>query len=160
MAKIISKDKELANMFESVSAAVNPELAAKWVRRELSRVLNYNNKKLKDTEIKDIHIIDLLKLIEEKVITENVAQKIIEKLMEKPFDVKGYVEKEKLGAVSDKGELEKFCKEAISEAGKAVDDYKRGNEKALHFIVGLVMKKTRGKATPKEVNEILKRLIG
>ena len=159
MAKIISKDKELAEMFEAVSTAVNPELAAKWIRRELARVLNYSKKKLKDTKIKDMHMINLLRLIEEKAITEKVAQKIIEKLIEKPFDVKEYVEKEKLGAVSDKDEIEKFCKEAIKEAAKAVEDYKKGEEKALNFIVGLVMKKTRGKATPKEVNEILKRLI-
>ena len=65
MAKVISKDKALAEMFEAVSTAVNPELAAKWIRRELTRVLNYNKKKLQDTEIKDIHMIDLLRLIEE-----------------------------------------------------------------------------------------------
>ncbi len=159
MAKIISRDKELAEMFEAVSTAVDPSLAAKWVRRELARVLNYNKKKLKDTEIKDIHMIDLLKLVEEKKITDRVAQKILEKLIEKPFDVNEYVEKEGLGAVSDSGEIEKLCKEAIKESAKAVEDYKNGEEKALNFVVGIVMKKTKGKATPKEVNDTLKRLI-
>jgi len=159
MAKIISKDKALAEMFEAVSIAVNPELAAKWIRRELTRVLNYSKKKLNETEIKDIHMIDLLKLIEENKITETTAQRIIEKLVEQPFDVKGYVKKEGLEAVSDKSELEKICKEAIKEAPKAIEDYKKGNEKALNFVVGIVMKKTKGKATPKEVNEILKKLI-
>lgn len=159
MAKIISKDKELAEMFEAVSAAVNPELAAKWIRRELARVLNYSKKKLKDTKIKDIHMIDMLKLIEEKAITEKVAQRIIEQLVEKPFDVRDYVKKEGLGAVSDSGEIEKFCKEAVSEAGKAVEDYKKGEEKALNFIVGIVMRKTRGKADPAVVRKILKKII-
>jgi len=159
-AKVLAKDKALAEMFEAVSTAVNPELAAKWVRRELARVLNYNKKKLSETEIKDIHMIDLLKLIEEKKITEKVAQRMIEKLMEKPFNIREYVTKEGLEAVSDTTQLEKVCKEAIKEANKAVEDYKSGNEKALHFVVGIVMKKTRGKATPKEVNEILKSLIG
>ena len=159
MAKVISKDKALAEMFEAVSAVVNPELAAKWIRRELTRVLNYSKKKLKDTEIKDIHMIDLLKLIEEKKITETTAQRIIEKLTEKAFDIKEYVKKEALELVSDSSEIEKFCKEAIKEGTKAVEDFKKGNEKALHFVTGIVMRKTKGKASPKEVLEILKKLI-
>lgn len=159
MAKIISKDKELAEMFEAVSVAVNPELAAKWIRRELPRVLNYNKKKLNETGVKDTHMIDLLKLIEEKKITETTAQRIIEKLVESPFDVREYVKKEGLEAVSDSGELEKLCKEAIKEAPQAVEEYRSGKEKALNFIVGIVMKKTRGKATPNEVIGILKSIL-
>jgi aspartyl-tRNA(Asn)/glutamyl-tRNA(Gln) amidotransferase subunit B len=64
-----------------------------------------------------------------------------------------------LGAVSDVGELEKYCKEAIDENPNAVEDYKKGEAKALNFIVGQVMRKTKGKARPKEVNEIIRRLI-
>jgi len=104
-------------------------------------------------------MIDLLKLVENKKITDNVASKILEKLIEKPFDIKDYIKKEKLEAVSDIEELEKYCKEAIEENPQAIADYKKGEEKALNFIVGAVMKKTRGKATPKEVNEIILRLI-
>src|SRR3989338_3642872 len=61
MAKIISKDRPLAEMFEAVSAAVNPELAAKWIRRELPRVLNFAKKKLEETGIQERHLVDLLK---------------------------------------------------------------------------------------------------
>ena len=105
------------------------------------------------------NMIQLLKLVESKKITDNVAQKILEKLIEKPFDVQTYVKKEKLEAVSDVGELKKICKEAVEENPKAVEDYKAGEAKTLNFLVGQVMRKTKGKATPKEVNEILKRLI-
>ncbi|MEA2038071.1 MAG: Asp-tRNA(Asn)/Glu-tRNA(Gln) amidotransferase subunit GatB [Nanoarchaeota archaeon] len=159
MAKVISKDKALAEMFEAVSTAINPELAAKWVRRELARVLNYNKKKLAETEIQHIHLIDLLKLIEDKKITENVAQKIIEKLVEEAFDIKEHVKKEGLELMDDSREIEKLCKEAIKEGAKAVEEFKAGKEKALNFVVGLVMKESRGKASPKEVLEILKDLI-
>ena len=158
-AEIIAADKELAKMFEAVAKHVNPELAAKWMRRELVRVLNYNKRELNETGVDEKHIIDLLKLIENKKITDAVGQQIIEKLVENPFDVNEYVKKEKLEAVSDISELEKFCKEAISENPQAVDDYKKGEAKALNFIVGSVMKKTKGKATPKEVNEIIRMLI-
>jgi aspartyl-tRNA(Asn)/glutamyl-tRNA(Gln) amidotransferase subunit B len=121
--------------------------------------MNYNKKEMQDLLMDEKHMIDLLKLVDGKKITETTAQKILEKLVVKPFDVNKYVEKEKLIAVSDKGELEKFCKEAIEENPQAVEDYKKGEEKALHFIIGKVMQKTRGQATPREVNEIVRSLI-
>ena len=158
-AEIISAEKELAEMFEKVSEEIDPVLAAKWLRRELVRVLNYNKKTIQEIEMDEKHMIQLLKLVESKEITDNVASKILEKLIEKPFDVDEYVKKKGLEAVSDTGELEKYCKEAIKESSRAVEDYKKGEKKALNFIVGQVMRKTKGKASPKEVNEIIRKLI-
>ncbi|MBI1935475.1 Asp-tRNA(Asn)/Glu-tRNA(Gln) amidotransferase subunit GatB [Candidatus Woesearchaeota archaeon] len=158
-AEIIAADKFLAAMFEKVAEEIDPVLAAKWLRRELLRVLNYSKKELHEAEITEKHMIQLLRLVESRKITDNVASKILEKLVEKPFDVKEYVKKEKLGAVSDASELEKYCKEAIEENPKAVEDYKKGEAKALNFIVGKIMQKTKGKAAPKEVNEIVLRMI-
>lgn len=158
-AEILAAEKLLAELFEKVAKEIDPILAARWLRRELLRVLNYNKKEMHELVIDERHVIDLLKLVESRKITEQTAQKIIEKLVVKPFDVTKYVEKESLDAVSDKSELEKFCKEAITESSAAVADYKDGEEKALNFIIGKVMQKTKGKATPKEVNDILKTLI-
>ena len=158
-AEILAADRFLAEIFEKVAEEIDPILAAKWLRRELLRVLNYNKRELHESEITYKHMIDLLRLVEGKKITDNVASKILEKLIEKPFDVKEYIKKEKLEAVSDISELEKFCTEAIKENPQAVEDYKKGEEKALNFIVGKVMQKTRGKATPKEVNDIILKLI-
>jgi len=158
-AKIIAAEKLLAEMFEKVAKEIDPVLAARWLRRELLRVLNYNKKEMHELVMDERHMIDLLKQVESKKITEQTAQKILEKLVVKPFDVNKHVEKEKLVAVSDKGELEKFCRKAIEENPQAVEDYKKGEEKALHFIIGKVMQMTKGKATPKEVNEILKVLV-
>ena len=158
-AEVLAAEKDLAEMFEKVSAEIDPLLAAKWLRRELVRVLNYNKKELHEIEMNEKHMIQLLKLVENKKITDNVASKILEQLIIKPFDVNEYIKKEKLEAVSDAGELEKFCKEAIAENPQAVEDYKRGESKALNFLVGQVMRKTKGKATPKEVNEIILKLV-
>jgi len=158
-AEVIAQEKILADLFEKVSLKIDPILAAKWLRRELMRVVNYNKKELHDLELDETHLIDLLDLVQSKQITETTAQKLMEQLVEKPFNVKAYVKSENLAAVSDAKELEKFCKEAIAEAPQALKDYKSGNEKALHFVVGIVMRKTKGKATPKEVNEILKKLV-
>ena len=158
-AEIISAEKELAEMFEKVAAEIDPVLAAKWLRRELVRVLNYNKKTIQEIEMDEKHMIQLLKLVESREITDNVASKILEKLIDKPFDVVEYVKKQSLGTVSDTKELEKYCKDAVAENPQAVEDYKKGEEKALNFIVGQVMRKTEGKASPKEVNEIIKDLL-
>ena len=159
MATIISKDKALAELYESVSKKVDPDLAAKWIRRELPRVLKYAKKKLADTKIKNQHLIDLLTLIKASKITETVGQKILETLVHTDLDIKKHIKDEKLEAVADSNELEAHCKAAIKEAPQAVEDYKAGNEKSLNFIVGLVMKATRGQASPKEVLEELKKLL-
>lgn len=158
-AEIISSEIMLADLYEEVAKEIDPILAAKWFRREILRVLHYSKKELSELEIEAKHIIQLLRLVETERITENVAKKILEKLIEKPFDVDEYVKEHKLVALVEKVELEKICREAIKENPKAVEDHKRGNEKAIHYIIGSVMAKTKGTATPKEVNEILKRLI-
>lgn len=154
-AEILAAEQKLAEIFEKVALEIDPILAAKWLRRELVRVLNYNKKTINEVEIDEKRIVELLNLVESKKITETNAQKILEKLIEKPFDVNEYVKKENLSVISDSGELEKFCEEAIKENPKAVEDYKSGNEKSIDFLMGKVMQKTRGKADPKTVKELL-----
>lgn len=158
-AEILSSEILLAELFEKVAREIDPVLAAKWFRKELLRVLNYNNKEVDEIEVDEHHIIQLLKLVEMKKITDETARDLIEKLVDEPFDVEAYVKKNNLFAVGETGALEKYCMEAIAENPSAAADYLAGKEKALNFIVGSVMKKSRGKATPKEVLEILKKLI-
>ncbi len=158
-AEVIAQERLLAELFEKVAEKIDPVLAAKWLRRELVRVMNYNKKSLDQLKIDETHLIELLGLVESRKITETTGQKLMEMLIEKPFDITKYVEKEGLIAVSDKGELEKFCKEAIAENPKAVEDFKGGNQKSVQFLIGQVMRKTKGKASPKEVNEIIKKLL-
>jgi aspartyl-tRNA(Asn)/glutamyl-tRNA(Gln) amidotransferase subunit B len=158
-AEVLSQEKKLAELFEKVAETVNPILAAKWLRRELVRVMNYNKKNYEDLEIDEKHMSELLELVDKKVITETTGQKIMEKLMEKPFSPKAYVNEHDLGAVRDSGELKKLCKEAINENLQAVEEYKAGNEKSFNFLIGQVMRKTKGKADPKEVNQLMKELL-
>ncbi len=158
-AEILASEILLADLYEKVARKINPVLASKWLIRELQRVLHYNKKELHEVELDETHMIELLNLIESKKITETVAQKILERLVVKPFSVIDYVKKEKLITLSDKSLIEKHCKEAIRETPKAVSDYKSGEKKALHYIIGKVMQKCKGAATPNEVTEILKKLI-
>jgi aspartyl-tRNA(Asn)/glutamyl-tRNA(Gln) amidotransferase subunit B len=158
-AEVISSELVLAQLFEEVAKEVSPVLAARWLRRELKRVANFSRKEIHELEIEAKHLIQLLKLVETEQITPVTARRILEKLVQKTFDVDEYVRKNKLLAVSDRQYLEELCAEAIAENPKAVADYRAGNEKALNFIIGAVIRRTKGKATPKEVNDILKRML-
>ncbi len=158
-AFVLAADPLLADIFEKVAKEIDPILAAKWLRRELVRVLNYNKIELEEMLIDENHIIQLLKLVETKKITETTAQKILEKLIVKPFNIDEYVKHEKLEAVSDEHGLKQICKEVIHENPSAVEDYKKGVEKSFNFLVGKVMAKTKGKAEPSVVGRILKELL-
>ncbi len=158
-AEVITQEPILTDLFEKVSKEIPPKIAARWIIREVVRVLNYNKKTPKDLKINETHMIELLRLVQQNQITETNAKEILEKLIEKPFSIKDYIKKHKIKTISAKSELEKYCREAIKENPKAVEDYKAGKQEALNFITGQVMKKTKGQATPKEVNEIIKRLI-
>jgi aspartyl-tRNA(Asn)/glutamyl-tRNA(Gln) amidotransferase subunit B len=158
-AEVLASEKLLAELFEKVAEKIDPLLAAKWLRRELMRVLNYNKKALKDVAIDEQHMIELLQMIKEKAITERTAQKMLEKLIVKPFSPRDYVKKLGVKVVGGEKEIEKICKEVIKENPKAIQDYKAGEAKAIQYLIGQVMAKTRGQADPAVVNKIMKELI-
>lgn len=156
-AEILSKDKELAKVFEEVVdiGKINSDLASKWVRRELQRVLNYNKKNFTEVALESKHFIDLLSLVQNKKITEQVAQKILNELVLNPFDVLKYVKEKGLEKIDDESAIEEIAKEVISEQSDNVAKYKSGEEKVLNFLVGQVMRKSKGAANPSKAKELL-----
>ncbi|HLC51709.1 MAG TPA: Asp-tRNA(Asn)/Glu-tRNA(Gln) amidotransferase subunit GatB [Candidatus Nanoarchaeia archaeon] len=156
-AEVMAMELELAELFENVVQKVDPKLAAKWLRKELLRVLNYNKKSLKEVKLDEKYLVELLELVERGTINDLTAQKIMEELVKNQFSPKDYVQRNKLEQISDG--LEEVCRKVISENKKAVDDYKLGSEKSLNFLVGQVMRQTKGRASPQAVSEIMKKLI-
>ena len=156
-AEILAAEYKLADLFEKVAKEINPLLAARWLRHELMRVVNYNKKELSDVEIDEKQIIQLLALVEKKQITDNNAQKILEKLIEKPFDVNDYVRQQGFKVIAEESELIKIVKEVIKENQNAVSDYKSGKEESFNFLVGHAMRKTKGQAKPDVLMELIKK---
>jgi len=159
-AEVIAGDLYLAELFERVVKEVSPGLAARFIRKELLKIANFQKKDVEELGITEKHLVPLLKLVADKKITEETARKIMEKLGEKPFDVEAYIKRENLQAVSDESSIKAFCLEAIKENETAVSDFKAGKEIALNFVVGVVMRKSRGKASPDQVNRLLRELLG
>ncbi|MBD3204158.1 Asp-tRNA(Asn)/Glu-tRNA(Gln) amidotransferase subunit GatB [Candidatus Woesearchaeota archaeon] len=158
-AKVISSELSLAQLFETAAEKIDPKLASRWIRRELIRVLNYNDISIDEFMFNQKEFLNILDLLEKNKITEKTAKRLLEKLVEKDFDVKEYVEKNNLLVISDSNLIKDYCKKAIEENPDVVEDYKSENKRSINFLVGQVMKMSKGKADAKEVKEILEKLI-
>ncbi len=158
-AEVLANDYELTGLLENaIKKKIDPLFAAEWIRREVTRVLNYNKKELGEIFIIK-NLLDVLELIQENKITRQTGQRLMELLIEKDINVKEYVKKQGLELVSDSKELEDICKKILKENTQAVKEYLEGNEKSFMFLVGQCMRSSKGKADPKTINELLKKLI-
>jgi len=158
-ARIIATDLDVAVLFEEIARKIDPILTARWTRREVLRLLNDKKKELRETEFNKEGLTELFKLLVDKKITDRIGQRIIEQLAEKKFSPIAYVKEQKLEMVAGEDILKKACEKAIAENPKAVEDYKKGEEKAIMFIIGHVMKAMKGTASPNVVKELLKGLL-
>jgi aspartyl-tRNA(Asn)/glutamyl-tRNA(Gln) amidotransferase subunit B len=160
-AKILAQKREVAEFYERIveNENIDKKLAAHWVTIELLRVLNYNRAELKEAEIKPEHFSQLLTLLQEKKITEAIAKKLINEFYPKSFLPSEKLRKDKVERISDKTEIEKICKKVVDKNKKAVEDYKKGEEKALDFLLGQVMKESRGQVESRIAREILAKML-
>ncbi len=156
-AKVLASNLHLAEFFDKVVKKTDSKIAGAWVTVELLRVLNWNKKTLEEVNIDPEHFIELLKLIENKQITELAGKQMLNEFIPKSFSPSSKLKK--VERIDDKGEIEKFCKEVIKKNPKAVEDYSKGEEKALFFLLGEVMKATNKRADNKIAREVLINLL-
>lgn len=156
-AEILTKKFEIAEFFEKIIEKANPKLAVQWTTIELLSVLNYNKKEFGDIEIKPEHFISLLKLIENKKITELKAKEILRSWKEKSSPPESEIKKH--SKISSEDELESVCRQIIKENPQAAKDYKNGKQEALHFLIGKVMAKTQKRADFSIAKSLLEKLM-
>lgn len=155
-AKVITSELALADAFEEIAKHVDPSFTAVWMRDELKRVLNYNKMNYGESGISEDNIIELLKLIQDKKVTPNAAKKIVEKMPGNIDSPSKIAEDMGLIGVSDEESVIKAVNQVINENPQAVSDYHEGKKGALNFLIGQVMRLTRGKADPGETSKFLK----
>jgi len=158
-AQIIASELELANAFEEVAREIPSQQAATWIRDEVKRVLEYNGISFRESGISSKDLILLLKMVNEGEITLKSAKKVMELLPGENKGPRAIVEERGLGKISDESLVEKACQEAVEENPRAVKDYLGGKEESLNFLVGQVMAKTRGRAEPARVLEMLREKV-
>jgi aspartyl-tRNA(Asn)/glutamyl-tRNA(Gln) amidotransferase subunit B len=154
-ARVLTSELELANTFEEVVKEVDPQFAALWMRDELKRILSYNKINFQESEITTPQIVELLQLLQDNKITTKAGQRIIENLPHNQKNPTQIAEEMGLIGVVEEDVVQKAVTQSIEENPDAVDDYYHGKKKALNFLMGQVMRITRGKADPGEICKLL-----
>lgn len=127
-----------------------------WVMGEVLRELKEKKIEITDLKLTPQHLADLLELVDKGLISGKIAKDVFQEMAETAKKPRQIVEERDLKQVIDKSEIETLVEAVLGENKKGVDEYLRGKEKLFGFFVGEVMKKSKGKANPELVNEILK----
>ncbi|MCR4335497.1 MAG: Asp-tRNA(Asn)/Glu-tRNA(Gln) amidotransferase subunit GatB [archaeon] len=153
-AKVIASDKNLSELFEK-SAKADPQLAVRFVSRELMGILNYNKLKIENTKVNAEGIIGLIELVKEGKVSDKNAKDALIKYTLEGIPPKEFLEKNNSLIDASSGDLEKAVKEIIKENQLVFDEFKSGNKKSLNFLIGQVMRKMKGKADARVIQKIL-----
>ncbi|HJJ90565.1 MAG TPA: Asp-tRNA(Asn)/Glu-tRNA(Gln) amidotransferase subunit GatB [Methanocorpusculum sp.] len=163
-ARTLTGELKLAEFFESV-ANVGATLAASWIADILIGELNYRNMELCDVAAYTQEFKDLITLIRDKKITDNAGIEVLRvwlnnlhtgNINEKPVEIVN-----RLGLSRESSEsFQKTVEQILTTNSQAVSDYKSGKKNALNFIVGQVMKETKGKSDPREIHKMIETLVG
>ena len=160
-AGVLTADRAVADFFEQAAAASgNPKAASNWTMGEVLRALSESEKTLADTPLTPKALGELIQLLDAKTINQPAAKEVFQVLFDKGGSPADIVKEKGLAQVSDQGALDGFAQQAIAANPKVVEDYRGGKQAALMFLVGQVMKFSRGKANPGLAAETLKKMLG
>ncbi len=129
--------------------------AANWIISRLLNLLNSDNKTIKDIKITPENFAELLKLLFDRRLNNQTALTVLNIMYQTGGDPSDIMESEDLGSLSKDENLEQVIENAIKNNSKVVDDFKAGKVNAIKFLVGKVMKETKGRVDANEVNDIL-----
>ncbi len=159
-ADVLTDEKAIADYFEAAAKLVkDAKLASNWIMGDVLRALKEKKIDIAKFSIKPVALAELLNLIVDGTISGKIAKEVFETMLAGGKSAKDIVAEKGLLQVSDTGILEKAVEEVVAANPKEVERYRNGEEKLLGFLVGQVMKATRGKANPKVANEILKKKL-
>jgi aspartyl-tRNA(Asn)/glutamyl-tRNA(Gln) amidotransferase subunit B len=156
-ATVLSADRDTADYFEAVAkAGGDAKLAANWVMGELQAVLNKSELDMAASPVSAEQLGELISRIRDNTLSSKMARVVFEAMLNGEGNADAIIEKQGLKQVTDTGAIEKIVDAVISNNPSQVEQYRSGHEKVFTFFVGQVMKESRGKANPAQVNEILK----
>ena len=159
-AKIISSSKTMANMFEDASSKTNnTKLVANWLVGDISALLNKDNIEIDESNLTAENFGKLIGRISDNTISGKIAKSVLDEIWENGSDVDEIIESKGLVQIQDESLLEEIANKVIESNPDQVSAYKNGKDKLFGFFVGQVMKETQGKANPKSVNEILRKIL-
>src|SRR5690625_3183345 len=159
-AEVLTSSKEMSDFFEeTISLGADTKQVSNWLMGDVSGYMNKHLKELHELAITPKGLAKMIKLIEDGTISSKIAKRVFAHLVENGGDPEAFVKREGLAQISDEGQLREIVLEVLKENEQSVTDYKEGKGRALGFLVGQVMKATKGQANPPMVNKLLKEEI-
>lgn len=156
-AGVLTMSKDVLDFFDAcVRLYPNPKAVSNWIMVELMRLLNAGNMEIRDSKVTPEGLAKMLQLIEKGTISGKIAKTVFEDMFATGKDPEAIVAEKGLVQITDESEVLAIVKKVIEENPKVVDDYRGGKEKALGFLVGQVMKQSKGKANPEMANRLLR----
>lgn len=155
-AGVLTQTKEMSDFYDAtVAAGADPKLAANWLMGEVNACLNSKQVELSDTALTPEHLATMIKLIEDETISSKIAKKVFKEIITNDTEPKAWVESKGMVQLSDPAKLQPIIDEVLDNNEQSIEDFKNGKDRAIGFLVGQIMKKTRGMANPKMVNKLL-----
>jgi aspartyl-tRNA(Asn)/glutamyl-tRNA(Gln) amidotransferase subunit B len=152
----LTQSKAMAAYFEATAKACGQaKLASNWIMGEVSRRLNAGEIGIEQAPVSAVQLAALIGRISDNTISNNAARQVFDGLWSGEGEVDALIEAKGLKQMNDSGELEKIIDEVLAANPKNVQEFKAGNAKALNGLVGPIMKASKGKANPAQVNELL-----
>lgn len=157
-AVVLTATVEMSNFFQgTVDNGADPKQASNWLMGEVSAYLNSEQVELLDTALTPESLAEMINLIADGTISSKIAKKVFKELVTNgSTDVKALVEEKGWVQLSDPSKLLPIITDTLDKNEQSIEDYKNGKDRALGFLVGQVMKQTRGQANPGMVNKLLK----
>ncbi|WP_347861435.1 Asp-tRNA(Asn)/Glu-tRNA(Gln) amidotransferase subunit GatB [Salimicrobium sp. PL1-032A] len=155
-AGVLTSNKDLSDFFEeTINQGGDVKQASNLLMGDISAYMNKNQKEIGDLALTPDALAKLTKLLEEETISSKISKKILPDLVEKGGDPEKIVKDRGLVQISDEGQLREIVTNILDANEQSITDYKNGKDKAIGFLVGQIMKETKGQANPKMVNELL-----
>ena len=160
-AEEIARNMQVAEYFEATfeSFSKDPQLISNWILSEVTAVLNRENIEINDFYIEPNRLASLLSRIDDNTISSKIAKDLFSQMLTSDETADEIIEKQGLEQITDEDSITQFVTEVLDEFSEQKDQYLAGKEQVLGFLVGQVMKRSKGKANPKLVNELIIRQI-
>lgn len=152
-AESLASSIDIACLFERAAKSVSVGIAASWISERLLKTLNYNKKAWKDCGIEPAWVIELLQMFEAKKYSDDVTERILWKMIDERIPPLEAAKRHGFSQIDKTLDLDSIISGIFSKNPKAVEDYKKGEEKALNFLVGQLMRETRGAVDAKSARE-------
>ena len=155
-ASIIISSKTLAKFYEEVvGLGGNPKTVSNYILGDLLRMLNANNMEPEDIKISPKNFVSLLKIIESGKISNTAGKEVFKEMFETDKDPEIIIEEKGLSQISCSDEIEKLVDKVLSDNPKSIEDFKAGKTQAVGYLMGQVMKASKGKANPPVAKQMI-----